>query len=154
MHTINLDIEIERGQAMNNSVEDIFGEVISAYSRAQAIEDGVLVDIEPLCNAFHLPMPFHYPTVLTSAVYEKCVNWTDEDGDRTGQIQDQPGRLHDVLYMAVLAAKRDNGGDRCYYKISCITREEGKREEVDLVCHIGPGDTPAPVITIMFPNEN
>ncbi len=29
---------------MNNSAESFFGNVISTYTRAQAIEDGVLVD--------------------------------------------------------------------------------------------------------------
>jgi type I site-specific restriction endonuclease len=30
---------------MSNELQDVFGPVISSYSRAQAIEDGILVDV-------------------------------------------------------------------------------------------------------------
>ena len=44
------------------SAESFFGEVISTYTRAQAIEDGVLVDAGPMAKE----AGFNWPVVLTA----------------------------------------------------------------------------------------
>ena len=53
-----------------SSLEDIFGPVIMSYTRAQALEDGVLVDAGPLARE----AGFHWPVALTRAVWEDCVS--------------------------------------------------------------------------------
>ncbi|MCP4286877.1 MAG: hypothetical protein GY792_20935, partial [Gammaproteobacteria bacterium] len=61
-----------------HATESIFGEVISTYTRAQAIEDGVLVDAGPTAKE----IGFRFPVALTSAVWADCVAWTDSDSQK------------------------------------------------------------------------
>ena len=77
------------------SAESFFGNVISTYTRAQAIEDGVLVDVGSTANE----AGFKWPVALTSAAWADCVAWTDDDSQKQVH-QDQSGRLWDVLYSA------------------------------------------------------
>ena len=69
-------------------------------ARAQALEDGVLVD----ATATAREAGFRYPVALTRAAWEDCVAWTDANSRRQ-TFQDQPGRLWDMLGMARLAAQ-------------------------------------------------
>ena len=68
------------------SAESFFGNVISTYTRAQAIEDGVLVDAGSMANE----AGFKWPVALTSAVWVDCVAWTDADSQKQVH-QDQSG---------------------------------------------------------------
>ena len=131
-------------------------EIVSTYTRAQAIADGVLVDLDALMRQFDPPMqsPFKHPIAMSAAAFEKLVAWSEEDNDRLGEVQDVAGRLWDVLWMALVAARRAAGGSHVSFQVSVIDRECGRREEVELVMTCGPGDTPAPVLTIMLPNED
>ncbi len=61
-----------------HTAESIFGEVISTYTRAQAIEDGVLVDAGSTAQE----VGFSIPVTLTSAVWADCVAWTDDDSQK------------------------------------------------------------------------
>ena len=122
---------------MTNPAE-LFGEVISSYSRAQAIEDGVLVDVTETAREAGIK----YPVALPRAVFERCVALPK----RYRGLEDVKGRLWDVLSMFRFAARR--GGDTLLYKL-IVTRRT-----VILKAVIGPGDTPEPVITIMLPDED
>jgi len=123
--------------------------IISAYTRAQAIEDGMLVDVTETARE----AGFRYPVAMTSAAWSDCVAWTDEDTQRQAP-QDESGRLWDVLWMAKLAARR--GGTEILYSLHRIPRggrgQKPKLTQLKMVC--GPGDTPEPVITIMLPDED
>ena len=57
---------------------EFFGEVISAYSRGQALEDGVLVDAGSMAKE----AGFRWPVAITAAAWEDCVAWTDADSGR------------------------------------------------------------------------
>jgi len=87
---------------MNKDTSDSHGQlfelkdIIYSYSREQAIEDGVLVDIsndELTKNA-----GFKVPVCLTRAVFSLC-----EVPEGLEGLQDFKGRLWDVLWMAVNA---------------------------------------------------
>jgi len=65
-----------------------FGEVISTYTRARALEDGVLVDVRAMAKE----AGFRFPVAMTAAAWDDCVAWTDADSDRQVH-QDQAGRL-------------------------------------------------------------
>lgn len=54
---------------------EIFGEAISTYTRAQAIEDGVLVDVSEIAKE----AGFKFPVAVTRAAWADCVEWSDED---------------------------------------------------------------------------
>ena len=63
------------------------------------------------------------------------------------------GRLHDLLTLALFAAKRAGNSDRVYFKVSFLM-SPGRSESVEVIAHIGPGDTPEPVLTIMLPEDD
>ncbi len=65
---------------------NIFGPVVSSYTRTQAIEDGVLVDVSEMAQE----AGFKHPVALTRAVWEDCVAW--DEGDNNHQTyQDESG---------------------------------------------------------------
>jgi len=134
------------------STESYFGDVISTYTRAQAIEDGVLID----AGSIALEAGFTGPVALTSAVWADCVAWSDDDSQKQVH-QDQSGRLWDTLYMAAYAIRTSTGsGDRMLYELYRIPRD-GHSMEAQLVALkliIGPGDHGEPVMTILLSNED
>ncbi len=133
------------------SAESFFGNVISTYTRAQAIEDGVLIDPGSMSQE----AGFNWPVTLTSAVWEDCVAWTDDDSEQQVH-QDQSGRLWDILHMASHAIRTSkDSGDRMLFQLYRVPRDghSTKAVLVTLKLIIGPGDSGEPVITIM-PNED
>ena len=137
-------------------MEEVFGGVISSYSRAQAIEDGVLVDVTEMARKAGIV----YPVALTSAVYQGCV----QVPKGLEHLQDEPGRLHDVLWMYRWAVKVGIiRGDHGLFEVSFLMWE-GKNvldarlgdlnRKVTLKAVCGPGDDPSPCITIMLPDED
>lgn len=125
--------------------------VISTYTRKQAIEDGVLVDVSKQAQELR----FTVPVAITSAVWADCVEWTDEDSKRQTH-QDQSGRLHDVLWMFWLRARVCKDAEIVMFQLLRVPRGGKARTPrmVELKSMIGPGDNGEPVITIMFPNED
>lgn len=132
---------------------NIFGEVIYSYTRAQAIEDGVLVDVSEMARE----AGFVWPVAMTAAAWEDCVAWTEEDSRRQ-TYQDQSGRLWDVIWMASRALKAaDRGGEQsCLFQLYRIPRGgRGVRPCLaTLKVMAGPGDEWKPAITIMKPDED
>jgi hypothetical protein len=131
---------------------ELFGEVISTYTRAQALEDGVLVDAGPMAKE----VGFRYHTAITAAAWSDCVAWTDADSERQVH-QDQSGRLWDVLYMAQHAIRTSrNHGDRLTFELYRVPRDgrstEAKITTLKLI--VGPGDQGEPVITILLSDED
>lgn len=124
--------------------------VIIAYTRADAIEDGVLVDVSHVAK----DAGFKFHTVLTIGAWEECVAW------RGGPEQDEKGRLWDLLNVARNAMRAAKPGqDRANFKVSVLKPvangdKYGIAHDVDLYAHIGPGDTAEPVITIMLIGED
>ncbi len=134
------------------SVTDIFGPTIHSYTRAQAIDDGILIDVSEIAKE----SGFKFPVALTRAAWEDCVAWND-DCNKRQTYQDESGRLWDVLQMLHFAIKcsRDSNPEMLF-KLSRVPRGGRCRlaRDVTLKSIIGPGDTPEPVLTIMLPNED
>jgi hypothetical protein len=127
-----------------------FGELIFSYSRAQSIEDGVLVDVSESAR----DAGFRYPVAMTQNAWLDCVEWSETDSQRQ-TYQDEAGRLWDVLWMASLAARRGNG-ERLPFQLYRVPRGgRGVRARLTtLHMQIGPGDQGEPVITILLPGED
>ncbi len=121
------------------SCENPFGETIYSYSRAQAIEDGVLVD---LSQADSIRQHWKYPFACTSAV------WAIIEEALQRPSQDVSGICHDISTMAKLAIR--SAADPELVRFSVIIT--GRTHALKL--HIGPGDTAAPVLTLMLPYED
>lgn len=143
---------------------DLFGSAISEYSRAQAIADGVLVDIS---QADGCKGKFKFPVAMTRGAWAATVEAGGTyraDGDEFETLdlpggQDVAGRLHDVCWMllqAILRDRRKAGGpsDRVTFSVLVDERGNGRHHKVDLYSICGPGDDGEPVITIMLPTED
>jgi hypothetical protein len=121
-------------------------EVIYSYSRAQAIDDGVLVDVSAMAKE----AGFRYAVALTAAAWADCVAWPE---NRRGAGQSETGRLWDVLWMTKLAIK-GAGGDRVSVSVLRVPAHGGRPTLAALQAMVGPGDAWEPVITIMLPGED
>ena len=127
--------------------------VIHTYTRAEALADGVLVDVTPTAKE----AGFKVPTAVTAAVFNECIEWTEEDAKQSRTYQDQAGRLWDVLYLATAKARslRDRRQNQLLYELHVVPRpghDHPRLRTLKLV--IGPGDDAEPVATIMLPNED
>lgn len=136
---------------MSNSMMEIFGDVISAYSRAQAIEDGVLVDVTQTASE----AGFRLPVAVTRAVWDKYIDWNDADTAKQ-TIQDTSGRLWDVLWMLYLACRGSRGESSLKYRLYVVPRDGRTKsaKQIELKAVIGGGDDGEPVITVMLPSED
>lgn len=120
-------------------------EVISSYSRAQAIADGTLVDLSEAFGDLVREAGFRYPVAMTRAAYGRTVEvWEQE-------LQHVRGRLWDVLTVLRLSAK-DADGDRVHFTVNVWNRDKWERVRLWSLC--GPGDTPEPVLTILLEGED
>jgi len=117
-------------------------DLIYAYTRAQAIEDGVLVDVSEMARE----AGFKWPVALTAEVWAVIENTPP----KLQGFQDVQGRLWDVLWMLKLASRR--GGREIHYRLIVDRNENGRRlRYLTLKAVSGPGDDAEPVITVMLP---
>ena len=130
-------------------------EVIHAYTRRQALLDGVLVAVPPATSA---EAGYGCPVAVTAAAWADCVAWSQEIEAAKGRAtcQDQAGRLWDVLQMARGAILRAGHAERVQFTVVRVppTGRGRRPRPAQLVVHIGPGDGPSRVITIMQPGED
>ena len=126
------------------SLNEIFGEPISVYSRQQAIEDGVLVDVSQLAKE----AGWKWPVAITQALHADLANIPKQFSH-----EDYTGRLWDVLWMGMLAAKQSRGAVIAFDLI-LHTQDNGTEGEYSVKAVCGPGDNGEPVITIMLPHED
>lgn len=121
-------------------------DVIYSYTRRQAIEDGVLVEVSREVAG---QAGFKCSMALTSAVFQGCVEWPKcEPG------QDELGRLWDVLWMARCAAARAPDSSQTPFQILRVERGSEAPTRIDLRLVIGPGDDGEAVATIMEAGED
>lgn len=130
---------------------EFFGEPIHTYTRAQAIEDGMLVDVSQTAKE----AGFSISVAMTAGAWADAVEWTDKDSQRQ-TFQNESGRLWDVLWMAICAARRQQGKSEIHFQFYRVPR--GGRGHMarltTLTMKIGFGDESEPVITIMMPHED
>lgn len=137
----------------NNShpFSGLFGRPIYAYTRAQALEDGTLVDVSELAQE----AGFRFPVAMTRGAWTDCVEWSDQDSERQEVCQEEIARLWDVLWLAAHAARR-SVGDHLTFQIHRIPRDGHAivPDQVTLQMLIGPGDRGEPVMTILLVGED
>ncbi len=130
--------------ATANSVAFDDWTLIHAYTRAQALADGFLVDV----TAQARQTGFVWPVAVTRTVWSMI-----EAIPVAHACEDLAGRLHDVLWMAFLAIRRaPSGGSELLYQL--ILHTATAPDEVTLKLVTGPGDDGEPVVTIMLPDED
>jgi len=122
-------------------------EIIHSYSRAQAIEDGLLIDVSETARE----AGFRFPVAVTREAWERYIVPSEEDRKRWGQ--DTNGRLWDTLWMLRHAIKSARAGQQeILFKVYFTMR--GRQELATLKAVAGPGDNFEPVITVMLPEED
>ena len=137
-----------QGEALKgpeNPAGNPFNELIFGYSRAQAIADGVLVDVSETAKE----AGFRLPVALTRAVWDSYV------AVPKGVVaQDEAGRLWDIVWMCRSAISRLNQeGPQILFQL--YVRNDNRRpRSVTLKAVCGPGDAGEPVLTIMRPEED
>ena len=129
-----------------------FDPVLSVYTRAQAIEDGILVDVSETARE----AGFKIPVALSRSVWERLVALPE--GYRG--FQDEAGRLWDVLWMARHYALGAPNSDRV---TMCVLVRDIRKDLRDSnrpprrhfpIVAIGAGDDARPAITIMWPEDD
>ena len=129
---------------------DIFGEPIAVYTRRQAIEDGVLVDLmQAETVGLVREAGFKFPIAMTAGAFAATVA---EIGEPLPAGQDIQGRLWDVLWMLACAIRTAGSTDRVTFRVSVWNGS--RRDAVKLWSLCGPGDGGEPVVTIMLEGED
>jgi hypothetical protein len=121
-------------------------DLIHRYSRAEAIADGVLIDVSAVAREAGI----RYPVALTRAAWERCV------AVPPGVLcQDEAGRLWDVCWLLACAARRSGSGPGLRFGVH--VRNDNRERTPPLVrlkAVCGPGDGGEPVVTVMLPEED
>jgi hypothetical protein len=125
-------------------------EVVSSYSRAQAIEDGVLVDLTANFPELCANAGFKYPVAITCEAFARYIELTPAAA-RAGN--DIVGRAWDVLWMLRYAISQGGHTDTLLVRFHCVTDRETARPCV-LKALCGPDDGLSPCITLMLPEQD
>lgn len=129
---------------------DLFDKPIAVYSRRQAIEDGVLVDLmQPETVGLVREAGFKFPVAMTAGAFAVTVAVI---GEPLPEGQDIQGRLWDVLWMLSCAVKAAGSTDCVKFRVRVWNGK--RREEIKLWASCGPGDDAAPVVTVMLEGED
>ena len=150
---------------MENQPDDFWGEPIYAYTRAQAIADGVLVDLtsatddrgQRLCQEAGFRLPVAITRTAWAKVIEAGGSWKTEGEGEILELkggQSLTGRLWDVLHMLRVACGQVGADDRVHFQVLVDVNGDGRHEKVRLWALCGPGDDASPVITVMLEGED
>ena len=127
--------------------ESPFGAVIYAYTRKQAVADGVQVEVTKTAQEAGIK----FPMFLTRAVFDAYVAVPEGV-----TAQDEAGRLWDVVWMTRFGILRSHGHtDRV--PVALYVRNDNRAAKlVKLIATCGPLDIddPQPAITVALPDED
>lgn len=119
--------------------------IIYSYTRQQAIEDGVLIDVAELARE----SGFKVPVAVSDHLFHSYV---EPAGGLEGEGQSVAGRLHDLFWMSQAAIKNRLDGDRVEF-VCMFLMPRKVLQSVKCVAIIGPGDHGEPVLTICLPGD-
>jgi hypothetical protein len=119
---------------------------IHRYTRADAVGDGVLIDVSAVAREAGI----RYPVALTRAAWERCVAVPPGVA-----CQDEAGRVWDVVFLLRCAIGRGDGGPVVRFGVH-VRNDDRERTPplVRLKALCGPGDQGEPVVTVMLPDED
>ncbi|HSN97079.1 MAG TPA: DUF6573 family protein, partial [Candidatus Nanopelagicales bacterium] len=125
--------------------EELGFEVIIGCTRAQALDEGILVDVSSMARE----LGFKISVAVTCAVWNSYVMLT---AAAQQACNDERGRLWDILWMFRDAIARDPNASEVEFSLYVVTESvEPSLVKLKGVC--GPGDNAEPVLTIMLPEE-
>ena len=120
-------------------------EVVHRCTRAQAIDDGVLMDVTTQAKV----CGFRIPVAMTSTLFGDCWQWAED----VAQGDEEPSGERFVSWVLRFAcetirASGQTGKDRLPLSLSYFS---GKPTHA--LVHIGPGDDGEPAATLMYSGE-
>ena len=150
---------------MGNQDDSFWGEPIYRYTRAQAIADGVLVDLTSAADSqgqlLCKQAGFKVPVAITRAAWAKTIeaggSWKRDGEAETLELkggQSLTGRLWDLLWMLRTACARTGSSDRVHFQVLVDVQGDGRHELVKLWALCGPGDSGELIITILLQGED
>ena len=124
----------------------VFGDVIYSYSRAQAVADGVQVEVSKIAAEAGIK----FPVFLTRTVYVAYVTVPPEVSG-----QDEAGRLWDIVWMLRFAIQKSKETSRLPFALY-VRNDNRAAKLVKLIAACGALDIddPQPAITVMMPDED
>jgi len=153
-----------------NNMTEIFGEPISRYTRRQAIDDGILVQLsgdgyegDEWIPKMCAEAGYRIPVAMTTTAFVACVMPLEESSEQLAPCQDPKGRLWDVLFvMRLFVARRVREVREGSVRFNLSVRQNvprgsklrGRQKTVTLKAVLGGDDDGRPCITIMFPHES
>lgn len=145
-----------------SELAEIFGDnLIDAYTRADALADGTLIDPDDRIPGMVKEAGFVFPVAITSTVWD---GYIAPDTELQSEGQSIDGRLWDTLFMLRHAIKQaeENASEinfTVWYTLSGDEAQfngDGERTPVEIalkaVC--GPADDGSPCLTLMLPEED
>lgn len=128
----------------NGNNKDDF-EYIFSYSRHDAIEDGVLVDVTQYAKELGIKLE----TVFTRSLMEAVL-----DIPQSHSYQDERARCHDILFIALLALKKiiKDKEPQGSFQVHLHTSNEEDSPKL-LIISLHDDDHGKPCITIGFPED-
>jgi hypothetical protein len=120
--------------------------LVYSYSQAQAIADGVLIDV----TAQAKETGFKLHTVVTDNLYHRYIV---PSAGLEGEGQSVAGRLHDTFGMLLAAASKQPNSARVETDVRFLMAP-GRQEKVRVIAVVGPGDEGEAVMTIMLPGDD
>jgi hypothetical protein len=122
-------------------------EVIFAYTRAQALADGVLVDVSTLAKE----AGFRWPVALTETLFHSYIV---PALDLVAEGQSITGRLWDVLNVLRYTISKAKDTTFLQFSVLFVMYPASSPVSIELTSVAGPGDDGEPVITIMLPEDD
>jgi hypothetical protein len=119
-------------------------DLIFAYTRAEALADGVLKDVTKLAREAGL----RYPTAITAAAWAAAVEPPDDCPGRSIK-----GRAWDVLQLLRWQAQSAGQSDRIDFQVR-VQVSASAWQDIALKAMVHAGDEGEPVITVMLPHED
>jgi hypothetical protein len=121
--------------------------IVYAYTRKQAVEDGEQVDVSTTAAEAGI----RFPVFLTRRVFDAYVTVPPNVS-----CQDEAGRLWDIVSMLCFAIKSGRS-DGNHIEYSLYVRNDNRRPKLVklvAVCCAHDMDAPEPAITVMMPGED
>lgn len=122
--------------------------VISRYTRAQAIEDGILIDLRPraleVCQEHFGDAPVACTASVWGIIQRAVAN--------PRHCIDLAGVVHDICHMSKVYARPSDGSAGTLFRVT-ITGA-GRQRLWDLKRVVAAGDAGEPTILFSLPNED
>lgn len=127
-------------------MNELFGPIVHSYTRADAIADGVLVNLTAAYP--EESRLYRYPVACTAAVWSLVVQAVTSRRHNN----DEAGVVWDIMYMSQRGIIARPDAQTVLFKVVITGTGTKMIHTMKTVC--GPDDNMEPVITIMLPEED